>query len=355
MKKVLKRIFLTLAILLGVILLAAVVLFTWLTITEFRPKAQETVSVADNVEQAPAGEEYTLLSWNVGYCALGKESEFFMDGGKEVRPDSESVIHKNYDGILDVIQKENPDFLFLQEVDSDSKRSYYMDEVSALRGALEQPSAYALNYKCNYVPYPLPTLGKVTSGLLSFSRYRISEATRISLPCPFSWPVSVANLKRCLLVTRVPLEGREQELVLVNLHLEAYDDGEGKKQQTEQLLRFLQEEYEKGNYVIAGGDWNQVFPKTLESFPNTHEDLWTPGVLEAVPEGWAYAYDVDGQTCRLLNKPYDPADKEGTQYYVIDDFLVSPNVEITDVKTLTELDFEFSDHNPVQLKIRLGA
>lgn len=355
MKKVLKRIFLTLAILLGVVLLAGVVLITWLTITEYRPEAEEAVSVVDNNQNAPAQTEYTLLSWNVGYCALGKESEFFMDGGKEVRPDSESVIRKNFDGILGVLRQEDPDFLLLQEVDSDSKRSYYLDEVSGLRDALKLPSAYALNYKCNYVPYPLPPLGKVNSGLLSFSRYGVSEATRISLPCPFSWPTSVANLKRCLLVTRIPLEGREEELVLVNLHLEAYDDGEGKKEQTKQLLTFLSQEYEKGNYVVAGGDWNQVFPGTLENFPNTHAELWTPGVLEALPEGWSYAYDADGRTCRLLNQPYEPSDAKGTQYYVIDGFLVSPNVEIAEVSTLTDLDFEFSDHNPVRLRIRLGV
>lgn len=353
MKKVLKRIFLILAILLGLVLLGAVVLFTWLTITEYRPEAEETVYVADNNENAPQKDEFTLLSWNLGYCALGKESEFFMDGGKEVRPDSEDVIHKNYDGILDVIQREDPDFLLLQEVDSDSKRSYNMDQVSALRSALDRPSAYALNFKCNYVPYPLPTIGKVTSGILTFSRYRVSEATRISLPCPFSWPVSVANLKRCMLVTRIPLQDREGELVLVNFHLEAYDDGEGKKQQTEQLLKFLNEEYEKGNYVVAGGDWNQVFPGTLEIFPNEHGDLWNAGILEAAPEGWSYAYD-DGPTCRLLNQPYDPADTENTQYYVIDGYLVSPNVEVKEVSTLSELDFECSDHNPVRLTIRLG-
>ncbi len=355
MKKVLKRIFLTLAILLGLVLLGAVVLFTWLTITEFRPEAEESVSVANNSDALLQKDEFTLLSWNLGYCALGKESEFFMDGGKEVRPDSESVIKKNYEGILGVIRQEDPDFLLLQEVDSDSKRSYNMDQVSGLRGALGLPSAYALNYKCSYVPYPLPTIGKVNSGVLTFSRSRIEEATRISLPCPFSWPVSVANLKRCMLVTRIPLEGEEKEFVLVNFHLEAYDDGEGKKAQTEQLLDFLKKEYEKGNYVVAGGDWNQVFPGTLDHFPNTHADLWTPGVLEELPEGWSYAYQEDGQTCRLLNKPYDPADTEGTQYYVIDGFLVSPNVEIREVRTLTELDFEYSDHNPVRLTIHLGA
>jgi len=45
--------------------------------------------------------------------------------------------------------------------------------------------------------------------------------------------------------------------VLVNLHLEAYDSGEGKIAQTKLLVEFLEQEYAKGNYVIAGGDFNQ--------------------------------------------------------------------------------------------------
>ena len=38
------------------------------------------------------------------------------------------------------------------------------------------------------------------------------------------------------------------------------DAGEGKLAQARQLREFLSQEYEKGNYVVAGGDWNQIFP-----------------------------------------------------------------------------------------------
>lgn len=100
----------------------------------------------------------------------------------------------------------------------------------------------------------------VNSGLLTTTVYDIDSAERISLPCPFNWPVSTANLKRCLLVSYLPISGTSSKLVIVNLHLEAYDDGEGKIAQTKQLREFIQSEYEKGNYVIAGGDFNQIFP-----------------------------------------------------------------------------------------------
>ena len=161
-------------------------------------------------------------------------------------------------------------------------------------------------------------------------------------------------MKRCLLVNYLPIEGTNKQLVMVDLHLEAYDSGEGKIAQTKQLMGFLQKEYEKGNYVIAGGDFNQVFPGSLELYPNTHPDLWLPGVLEeaSLPEGFQFAYDLTTPSCRLLNQPYDPSDTVNTQYYVIDGFILSPNVQLDEVKVLDE-GFANSDHNPVQLQVTL--
>ena len=352
--KVFKRILLIIAIVLGAILLAVAGLFTYLTITEYRPADQEQLEILDNSEKALNKTEFTVLTWNVGYCALGEKSDFFMDGGKTVRPDSKDVIIENLAGVRGFLSGVKADFTLLQEVDSDSKRSYGVDEVTALREKMGQTSAYAMNFCTNYVPYPWPTLGRVHSGLLSFSRYEITEAERISLPCPFSWPVSMVNLKRCLLVSRIPVAGSDKELVLVNLHLEAYDDGEGKLAQSQQLRDFLSAEYEKGNYVVAGGDWNQIFPRSEKSWANTHMELWTPGYLDEaeLSSGWRYVWDDTVPTCRLLNQPYDPADTENTQYYVIDGFLVSPNLTVTAVETLDE-SFAFSDHNPVLMTLKM--
>ena len=72
-----------------------------------------------------------------------------------------------------------------------------------------------------------------------------------------------------------------------------------------------------------------------------------------MPEGWSLAYDLETPSCRLLNQPYNPEDAENTQYYVIDGFIISPNVELISVNTLNA-GFEFSDHNPVELRIKLS-
>lgn len=358
--KVFKKILLTLAILFGALLLCAAALFTYLTITEFRPEPVEGLTAEPPLAAAPGiatldKDSFTVLSWNVGYCGLGKESDFFMDGGSQVHPLSQELVEKNFAGIAQEIQARNADFTLLQEVDADSTRSG-INEYMLLRERLaEQSDAFALNFCTKFVPYPWPPIGKVNSGLQTLSRYGISEATRISLPCPFSWPVSMVNLKRCLLVTRVPIADSEKELVLVNLHLEAYDDGEGKLAQSKQLRAFVEEEYAKGNYVVAGGDWNQLFPKSEKSWPNTHKELWTPVYLDEqeLSEGWRYVWDASVPTCRLLNQPYDPKDEANTQYYVIDGFLISPNLKAERAETLDE-GFEFSDHNPVLLTLSLG-
>ena len=353
--KLLKKLCLTIGIILGVLLLAAAGLFLFLVITEYRPEPVEKLEVLGSECSILDKTTFSVLSWNVGYCALGEESDFFMDGGLQIRPETEDWVTKNYNGIRDLITGQDADFLLLHEVDSDSTRSYGLNQAAGLRAEGERESAYALNYSCKFVPFPWPPIGKVNSGLLTTSRCAVTEASRISLPCPFSWPVSIANLKRCLLVTRIPLKGTEKELVLVNLHLEAYDDGEGKAAQSEQLRAFLSEEYAKGNYVLAGGDWNQTFPDAGSAWPNTHGELWSPGALDAseLDADWRYVCDGSLPTCRLLNQPYDPSDTEGTQYFVIDGFLVSPNLIVEQVETL-DGGFSCSDHNPVRLTLTLG-
>ena len=358
MKKVLKGI----GVFLLVLILIIAVFFGFLTVTQLDPDSEGAnvnlmMDRDESCKTFAPGDSITVLTWNIGYGALGKSSDFFMDGGEQTRPDSKAVVEENIAGIIERLQAKNADFTLLQEVDSGSRRSYGVKETAAIADALGQKNIYALNYKCAFVPFPWPPLGKVSSGLFTLSSAAgIAGAERVALPCPFSWPVSTANLKRCLCVTRIPLEGSDKQLVLVNLHLEAYDDGEGKIAQTKALTEFLQSEYEAGNYVIAGGDFNQTFPGGLDVYPVVDENYWAPGTLDDsnLPgEGWQFAYDVEIPTCRLLNMPYDPADP-ATQYYVIDGFIVSPNVQLDGVETQEE-NFAYTDHNPVMLNVTLLA
>lgn len=343
-----------LKILLGIVLLivsALVFLLIFLTVTEYRPEdtADAEISEISDNSSNPVDKQLTIYTWNIGYAGLGASSDFFMDGGSNVNPTAEEV-SDNLTAIKDFFASNPADAWLLQEVDVNSARTGYTDELKSISESYEGSFALAYNYKCEFVPIPLPPIGKVQSGIATFTNHLInSTPERISLPCPFSWPVSSANLKRCLLVTRLAVDGSDKEVVLVNLHLEAYDDGEGKIAQTKQLTDFLSSEYEKGNYVIAGGDFNQTFPNTLKKFPVT-ADEWTPGIMEdtSLPEGFRYAFDGERASCRLLNEPLS----DDSQMYVLDGFIVSPNVKVDLVETV-DLNFANSDHNPVKLQITL--
>lgn len=335
-----------------VLLLGAFIAF--LSIKEFKPEPIEKVDVVNNENRNNfSGDVVSVLSYNVGFAGLGDNADFFMDGGKQVFATDEKRVEENFNEIVSNLKTNEADFYFLQEVDKDSRRTYHFDEVNGFINDTNLAGVFAMNYSCPFVPYPVPPLGEINSGLLTLSNSNIASSERISLPCPFKWPVSTANLKRCLLISRVPIENSDKELVMVNLHLEAYDNGEGKEAQTKMLFSVLQEEYEKGNYVIAGGDFNQTFPGSLDSYPILNEETWTPSVLEEsiLPEGWTFAYDNNVPSCRLLDKPYDVND-ETAQHYIIDGFILSPNVETVTVDTL-DLGFHAADHNPVYLNAKL--
>lgn len=343
-----KRILKISGIVLIVLLLAAAALLIFLSITEYRPAdvepAELTATDDFDAKALSPGDEISVLTWNTGYGGLGKDSDFFMDGGKNVRFADRGLVETNLAGIADKIDALSPDFCLLQEVDANSYRTYGIDERLVYAGGYW---AYARNFFTRFVPYPIPPIGRVESGVMTVSKAEISDAARIKLPSPFSWPVSMANLKRCLLVTRIPLDGTDKELVLVNLHLEAYDDGEGKAAQTRVLRELIEAEYAAGNYVVAGGDFNQAFPGTLEKYPVKYPELWTPGVLEddMLPDGWSFVYDDSSPTTRVLNEPYSGS-TENTQMFVIDGFIISPNITLRSVDSLDE-QFEYTDHNPV--------
>ncbi|MGI5977519.1 MAG: endonuclease/exonuclease/phosphatase family protein [Candidatus Limivicinus sp.] len=336
-----------------IIIIAFAGLITWLSIEEYKPAPVEDIEISacpDSINPK-AGEGINILSWNIGYAGLGEGSDFFMDGGKDSQSADEATVNKYLDGIEDTIDGVSPDITMLQEVDLDSKRTYGINEAERLS---DGNSVHALNYSCPFVPIPMPPMGKINSGVFTTTAYEIKGAQRVALPCPFSWPVSTANLKRCLLVSYLPVEGSDSQLVIVNLHLEAYDDGEGKLAQTRMLREFIAGEYEKGNYVIAGGDFNQTFPGSMEDYPIIQDDYWVPGVLDDsfLPEGWEFAYSLEEPTCRLLNHPYDSENEENNQFYVLDGFIISPNVELNSVENIN-VHFKNSDHNPVLINVTL--
>jgi len=362
-----KKILKITCIVLGVILVAAIIFVGVLTITEYKPDDSESLEVASgstfgknatgSAKLSPSvGDSISIVTWNLGYGSLGANADFFMDGGDSVYTSTAKQVNDNMEAITSELNSLAADIFLLQEVDERSSRSHKINEADILREKLPSyTSSYAYNYKTLMVPYPLPPIGRVTSGIMTLSSFEVSDAERIQLPCPFSYPIRLCNLKRCLIVSRIPIAGSEHELVIVNLHLEAYDSGEGKAAQTRMLADILQNEAAAGNYVIAGGDFNQTFSNVdLSAYPQQSSDLWAPGIIDVSEFGDSFSCVTDPSTptCRSLDKPYEGSNHEIFQYYVIDGFIVSDNLQIKSTETI-DLDFKNSDHNPIRLEVEL--
>jgi endonuclease/exonuclease/phosphatase family metal-dependent hydrolase len=305
-------------------------------------------------EQPP--DTLSLLSWNIGYAGLGMQADFFMDGGQQVRPPDEALVRKNLAAVVDYIQEHPADVVLLQEVDSDASRTFGMDQVAALTEALPVHfHARAINFKVPWIPYPLlRPIGRIESGLVSFSRCLLSRARRHQLPGSYSWPVRVFHLKRCLHEVRLPApDGKDW--VILHLHLSAYDQaGALRKQQMAYLKELMLRLHGDGHHVIVGGDWNHAPPGVnAGTFPHRAEvPKWfqqVPG--DWTPAGWQWAYDTAVPSLRATNKPYVKGENFIT---VVDGFLVGPEIKIRSVST-TDLGFVNTDHHPVHLEITLGA
>ena len=350
------RIFKFFGTLLLIVVLLALALVIFLTVTEFKPEDTETVSLTGETSAAlSADKPLTVMTWNIGYGALGDNADFFMDGGKMVDTATPERVEANLRGMREVILEQNPDLLLLQEADRSSKRSHHIDECEFFAGSLPRSEwAFANNFKVAFLPYPIPPIGKVDSGIATFSKFSSQEAERVSLPNPFSWPMRMANLKRCLLINRIPIEGSDKKLILINLHLEAYDSGEGKIAQTKMLREILEQESQGGNYVIAGGDFNQIFSNAdLTAYP-AQEGKWQPGIIDVseFDPKWQFLMDSGTPSCRSLDQPLAGADTRNFQFYLIDGFLVSDNISVQSLETL-DLGFVYTDHNPVLLRCTL--
>ncbi|MCS6981506.1 MAG: endonuclease/exonuclease/phosphatase family protein [Flavobacteriales bacterium] len=346
-----KHILRTAFIIILILVLGFAAFLAYCTITDYVPPPRENLYLEGQGLRLPYDKaDFTVMTWNIGYAGLGAESDFFFDGGHMVRTNLEAT-EKHLNQILNfLVALDSVDFILLQEVDVNSRRTYGINQVKALQKAMpERVASFAKNYDSPFVPIPLRSpYGKVEAGLLSLSRYMPALATRIALTPDASWPKGLFMLDRCLLEWRFPLiNGRH--LILYNLHLSAYDDGSVKQQQMDSLKAIFLREYEKGNYIIAGGDWNQTPPGYSSARQNPHLPPAISVPTEFPASGWKWAFQTSVPTNRSLEAPYDPANSPTT---VIDYFLLSPNLEVLSVRGI-DLGFQDSDHQPVLLQFRI--
>ncbi|MBE6470590.1 MAG: endonuclease [Coriobacteriaceae bacterium] len=354
------------------VLLAAVVLLVggyvgYLQGQYNRIADHETLAVTSRIEgQAlQPGKEYSAATYNVGFGAYTPDYTFFMDEGmmNDGTPTkgehgiavSRESVEACTMGAVKVLADLNADFMLLQEVDEDSTRSWNVNQELAFVNAFPDTAfTYAVNFHTGFLAYPWPEMhGIVNSGLLTLSRFDIESAERRSYPIDESFITKFFDLDRCFAVHRLPV-ANGKELVLINSHMSAYDaGGRMRAQQLAMISGVLAEERAKGNYVIAGGDWNHALCDSAKLYPSEQQLPGWVSIIgpDDVPEGF-HVVRPDNlssvATCRGADIPYEP----GVDYVTtIDGFIVSDNVSARAQNVDTG--YAYSDHNPVKLTFSL--
>ena len=143
---------------------------------------------------ATTGQEYTIVTYNLGFGAYTDDFTFFMDEGKESRARSKESVINCINNTADTALSYDPDFVLFQEVDIGSTRSHQVEERNQINDKFAAAGAY------------------------------------------------------------------DNVFAHINQHLSAYgtDAAQGNAQ-LEMLFADMKAEYDKGNYVICGGDFNHDF------------------------------------------------------------------------------------------------
>ena len=296
-----------LAALIAITALAAVAFLGILTITEFRPRDTTSVEVSNPVQtMVQSGQSLSILTWNIGYAGSSASATSYLDGGAGVRAESAEIVKANMSAMENVVADQSPDFAFLQEVDRASDRSFKVNEEKAVSMSMEaigRSSAFAQDFKAPYVPHPWPFLGAVDSGSMTMNKYKVESAERISLPSAQSWPMSLISPDACVLVEKLPIEGSDKKLVLMNVRFDDHASEEVNDAQAKELALLMKREADKGNYVIAGGDFDQNFSSTdVRAFGKEISRIRSTGVLDEglFADGMQFEMDSSTPTMRSL-------------------------------------------------------
>lgn len=367
----------------GIILLALVIVLAayiiYLYASYYRIPDNQELQVEEISQNTEAGNEltteknYSALTYNIGFGAYTPDFSFFMDGGKSSWAKSKDSVKETIKGAGELVASKDPDFALVQEIDLDATRSYHVNEYSILKENIPAYNCvFAQNYDSAFLFYPFTQPhGKSKAGLALFSKYPITGSLRRSFPISTSF-TKFFDLDRCYSISRVPVDNGK-ELVIFELHMSAYGNSDAIREgQIRMLSEDMQKEYEAGNYVICGGDFNHDLKAadTQSKASDASNNTQTDSGDSAEPESWAYPFPrselpehfsfcldqlSEDEKNNLWNSARN-ADMEyvpGETYTVtLDGFIISDNVECTKYENVNT-GYSYSDHDPVYMEFQL--
>lgn len=239
----------------GVLLLSTILFFLWASSGRL---AKEELTQTKTYPAAPASSDrdtFTVMTYNIGYLSGMTNNE------PVVR--SDSLFRANMNQAIDLIDRADPDFIGVQEIDFGGARAAQIHQLDTLATRLGYTSAaQAVNWDERYVPFPYgrPAVhfGQILSGQAILSRYPLRRHVREELarpPQPFFR--DAFYLDRLAQIAVADIGG--WPLVIMNVHLEAFDT-ETREQQARRVNALYQRLAQRGFPILLIGDVNSVMP-----------------------------------------------------------------------------------------------
>lgn len=354
MKKTLLLATKIISIILVVVLLSFLTYLLVMTVSYYRLPDFNSLTITNNQPQTVrTNRTYSIMSYNLSFGAITPEFSYYFDGGKSATAPNRDTVVDNISSAINLIEAEKPDFLLLQEIDQKSTRSKQFNQVEAFDTRFKAYSyTYASNLHTGFVMSPLnDPFGSNESGLLNMSKFAIDDSIRLSLPATSRWPDKLSAHDYCLNVTKYKTE-TDKDLIIINVMFSAYESEELIIRQVDVLKAYASAEYAKGNYVIAGGTFNNDMLPQEDVFEC--EDKSPAGYTmfeeQMRPAYFKFALLNNAPTWRDTSKPY----VKGKSFVSVRDiFMISDNIVIAPNSRIIDTGFKNSAHQPTLLSFIL--
>ena len=295
---------------------------------------------------------YTAMTWDIGFATRGAGIDFYFEGGNTSRPPYDSVTQW-LSGIGNYLTSmDDTDFILLQEIDRLSKRSYNIDQRRTIDSLFPlYARCFANNHNVLFVPVPLrQPYGEISAGMTTLSTTYPMESMRFAFEKKGSFLKKPFMPDICCIINHYRLRNGKT-FVMINVYNPPTVSKTEKQKLTEAIISLMITEYEKGNYVLAGGNWG-VTPIMASDAAFTISDTTffnrNACLSESLPNEWEAFFDPNQPTRRSMSAPYQT---NSTPVEITDFFIVSPNIHVLKTETVP-MNFKYSQHNPVRITFR---
>ena len=208
-----------------------------------------------------------VMTWNIKFG--GGDIDFWFDCWGDRVLMTEDEVLDNLERVVAKINQVDPDILLLQEVDVDSKRSVYLDQLQYILDHTDlNYGVFASMWQSQYVPSN--GLGRVNTGNAILSRWPLDNAERIALALRSDQdPLTrYFYLRRNILKATVDLPGYGEvnAFHVVNVHTAAFSQDGTKQKHIDRFKEELDKVAGSGGLFVAGGDLNEIPPNADKTF-----------------------------------------------------------------------------------------